>query len=91
VGRQEGEQVGDPDGEQFADAVGVPRVKSEKDACAPVAVWYIASAAAIFIGWAAVIARLRESPKNVVSAPEMTIIHMPNLRAGRMVSACCLR
>ena len=70
---------------------GVPRVKIEKDASAPVDVLYIASAAAIFMGWAAVMARLSESPKKVVSAPETTIIHMPNLSAGRMDSSCCLR
>ena len=70
---------------------GVPRVNSENEASAPQTVSYVASAAAIFIGCVATMARLSWSPKSVVRMPAPTIIQSPNFRAGRMVSRCWLR
>ena len=66
-------------------------MKIENEAFAPVAVTYIASAEAIFIGCTSVMIRLSWSPERVVRTPAINIIHMPNLSAGRMVSKCWLR
>ena len=66
-------------------------MKIENEASAPVAVSYMASAAAIFIGCVCTMARPSWSPESVVRMPDATIIQSPNLRAGRMVTRFWLR
>ena len=67
---------------------GVPSVNRLNEASGPHTVLNVASAAAIFMGCAAYIARPSWSPVSTTPAVEKIMAHSPNLRETRMVSKC---